>query len=124
LTLPPPPSTTTNTTGAPPDAYIRPIQPKPAVLDARNSSDPAAARIAPLTLSLRLVEDSWVEVMLDGKTTLPYSTKKAGWTNEWHAQRSIILTVGNAGGVQARLNGQDLGNLGPHGRKVKRTFTR
>jgi hypothetical protein len=80
--------------------------------------------MVPLTLSVRLVEESWIEVVLDGKTTLPYSIRKAGWTNEWHAQQSITLKVGNAAGVQAKLNGRDLGRLGQRNKTFKKTFTR
>lgn len=112
------------------DAYIRPIQPRAGILDSvstnpppkTTSSLPAPAK-APLVLSIRLTEDSWIEVVADGRT-FPHRTQKAGWEKEWSAQKSIVLRVGNAGGVQAKLNGQDLGPLGKRAQKIERKFTK
>jgi cytoskeletal protein RodZ len=129
-------TTRTNVPAGSPDAYIRPVQPRAAVLDPRTNTQSSAlapqsstARqpspaAPPLKLSVRLTEDSWIKVVLDGKTELSYRTQKAGWTNEWHAQKSITLSTGNAAGVQAKTNGVDVGSLGPRHVKVTKTFTR
>jgi len=122
------PSPVTNSTATSADAYIRPIQPRAGLLEAANTNLPPRASTlkpaqAPLILSVRLTEDSWVEVVVDGRT-LPYRIQKAGWEKEWPAQKSIVLRVGNAAGVKARLNGQDLGSLGRRSQKVERKFTR
>lgn len=126
-----PTSTATNSSSSNADAYIRPIQPRAGTLETMvtdlppKTTSPTAVPVqAPLTLSIRLTEDSWVEVVVDGKTLLPYRTQKAGWEKEWSAQKSIVLTVGNAAGVHARLNGQDVGTLGRRSQKVVRKFTK
>ena len=38
---------------------------------------------------------------------------------EWQAEGEFLLTVGNAGGVQVRFDGKDLGALGPRGKVVR-----
>jgi cytoskeleton protein RodZ len=123
-------SAATNSSSSSADAYIKPIQPRAGMLEAvgtnassKTASPSAASLQAPLTLSVRLTEDSWVEVVVDGHT-LPYRIQKAGWHKEWSAQKSIVLRVGNAGGVQAKRNGKDVGPLGKRHERVEKEFTK
>ncbi|HIP96835.1 MAG TPA: DUF4115 domain-containing protein [Anaerolineae bacterium] len=43
---------------------------------------------------------------------------EAGTTRSWQGQRSIHLRCGNAGGVEATVNGESLGPLGARGEVV------
>ena len=68
-------------------------------------------------LSLKANQDSWVNVDIDGRISQQYDLK-AGDLIEWKAERVINLDVGNAGGVEADLNGKHLPPLGPAGKSV------
>jgi cytoskeletal protein RodZ len=124
------PRLATNVAPVNPNAYIRPTQPRAAVLDAGKANAPTSAKAAatpaqpapPLLLSIRLVEDSWVEVVVDGKR-FPQRVMKAGTTKEWPAQKSITLRVGNAAGVQVKLNGQEQPPLGARRQTAQKTYS-
>lgn len=64
------------------------------------SRDPRGVHAA-----LRLVAPSWVQVAVDGRQT-PGRTLAAGTTRTYRAQRSLRLTLGNAGGVVLHVNGE------------------
>lgn len=55
-------------------------------------------------------QDSWVSAQADGKSVLA-ETLKAANEKTLRARDRIVLTLGNAGGVQVSYNGKDL-NLG------------
>jgi len=125
--VPPPPRPASNAPPANPNAYIRPMQPRPAVLETKTNAVSAAEQkppAAPLTVSIRLSQDCWVQVVLDGKTTLRYGIKKSGWTYEWPAQKSVRLTVGNAAAAHVRVNGRDQKPLGGPNQKVTINYAR
>lgn len=63
---------------------------------------------------------SWVRVVVDGKE-VSEGTFPAG-TVRTYAGTSIKLRVGNAGGVDIKENGRDLGTLGQTGDVVDHTF--
>lgn len=130
----PKPGTPPATPAPPAEAFIKPSQPKPAVLDPKLQTAPpsrapasspssAAPASAPLVVSVQLIEESWVEVTVDGKK-LPYRTQKAGWSNHWRANKSIALRLGNAGGARVTFNGKELPPLGKRGQPVTRTFSK
>ena len=72
-------------------------------------------------LTLRLTQDSWLSVTVDGKRVL-YETLPAGTVRDFHGAREISLRAGNAGGVNAVIDGQPLGTLGQHGQVEDRIF--
>jgi cytoskeleton protein RodZ len=69
---------------------------------------------------LKLVFDqqSWVQVIIDNQETR-HGMYSAGMSETWTAEESILLRVGNAGGVTVIFDGRDLGRLGPEGRVAK-----
>jgi len=79
-----PPTTTSST------------QPPPATLS------PTPDR--PLVVSLELVEDCWAEIRVDGRRELQ-RVLTAGEILPIAARTSVVLTLGNAGGVRVRVNG-------------------
>ena len=107
-----PPPSVPAATGAPTDA---PAPPPPA-------PDPApepAAPTVPIELVLTLESPSWLEVVADGVVVEPGRTAPAGETLRFEAQLALVVRYGNAGGVRAELNGEDLGPQGASGQVVR-----
>jgi cytoskeleton protein RodZ len=72
---------------------------------------------AGVEVELRIVEYSWLRVVVDGEEVFVGSLE-AGTTQTWHGQESVALRCGNAGGVEATVNGEPLGLLGERGQVV------
>ena len=89
------------------------------------AAPPAAARaLSPAerrTLEVRLTKTTWLLVEIDGSKqlegTFPPGTRKA-----FHGKLAEIRT-GNAGGVDLRVNGKELGTMGHSGGVVQRRVT-
>ena len=85
-------------------------------------SQHAPAALPPgVNLRLQLTQDAWLSVSVDGKREL-YETLPAGTVKEFHGVRAITLRTGNAGGVTATVDGQELGKLGSVGQVEDRVF--
>ncbi|PYQ24894.1 MAG: hypothetical protein DMF81_04205 [Acidobacteria bacterium] len=108
--LPPPSS-------FPPDRVYPPPTPTP-------NAAPAAGGVQGLVLVLTAKQDCWTAVQADGAKRLD-RVLKAGENVTLNAQKEIVLSVGNAGGVSFTLNGRPGVQLGREG-EVRRniTFTR
>lgn len=65
---------------------------------------------------------SWISVTVDGET-VQEGTIQAGEVLEFQGDEEIRARLGNAGGVRAELNGEDLGAQGGQGEVVTVTFT-
>lgn len=74
-----------------------------------------------VNLQLQLTQDSWLSVTVDGKRVV-YETLPAGTVRDFHGVREITLRAGNAGGVNATIDGRSLGSLGQHGQVEERVF--
>ena len=74
-----------------------------------------------MNLQLQLTQDSWLSVTVDGKRVV-YETLPAGTVRDFHGVREITLRAGNAGGVNATIDGRPLGTLGQHGQVEERVF--
>jgi cytoskeleton protein RodZ len=72
---------------------------------------------AGVEVELRIVEYSWLRVVVDGQEVFVGSLEE-GTTRTWRGQESIALRCGNAGGVEATVNGEPLGLLGERGQVV------
>ncbi|GAM11686.1 cytoskeletal protein RodZ [Geobacter sp. OR-1] len=110
-----------------------PVQPQP------SSSKPAAAPVAApvqqtneapvsaapvaepqkegLILKLKVNQDSWLNVDIDGRLSKQYDLK-AGDLIEWKADSLITIDIGNAGGVEGEVNGKPLAPFGAAGKKA------
>jgi cytoskeletal protein RodZ len=82
---------------APPPAPA--VQPTPA--------PPAPEPSAPLEISLDFSQDCWVEAVIDGKNRFA-EQRVQGEALQLRAEKSIVLTLGNAGGVDVQVNGYPL----------------
>jgi cytoskeleton protein RodZ len=72
---------------------------------------------AGVEVELRIVEYAWLRVIVDGEEAF-VGTLEAGATQTWQGRESIALRCGNAGGVEAIVNGEPLGLLGERGQVV------
>jgi cytoskeletal protein RodZ len=81
----------------------------------------AVAPAPPLELEISAKTTSWVKVVVDGKPAFEGSLS-AGNAKTWTAQRELILTTGNAGGIVVTKNNTQLGELGAPGEKREVKF--
>lgn len=85
------------------------------------SMTPLDAEIGSLFLTIEISigpESAWISLKADGKQN--YEGLMLPGTNySINAQKQIILTTGNAGSTQVKLNGKDLGILGKEGEAIR-----
>jgi cytoskeletal protein RodZ len=92
-----------------------PVQrPKPAA-----PGPPAAA--PKRTLEVRLTQRSWLLVDVDGTQRLE-GIFPAGTRKEFHGKNAVVR-AGNAGGVDLKVNGKELGSMGAAGEVTDRSLT-
>lgn len=72
----------------------------------------------PLVLDLDATELSWVVVQVDGGSPQE-ALLRPGEKAQWKAQDQFTVTLGNAGGVRAELNGKPQKPFGPSGKVVR-----
>ena len=71
-----------------------------------------------LVLDLEATELSWVVVQIDHGSPQE-SLLRPGEKSQWKGQDQFILTLGNAGGVKAELNGKPQKPFGPSGKVAR-----
>ncbi|NJM48410.1 MAG: DUF4115 domain-containing protein [Alkalinema sp. RU_4_3] len=116
------PVATTAPSVAPPET----IKPSPSPLASPSSSpspspspSPSAAPTGPNTITLSVTDNSWVEIVVDGKPLLAEELPKG--TQKTISGKTIEVYSGNAGGVSVGMNQappQPLGAPGQLGNKV------
>jgi hypothetical protein len=85
-------------------------------------SDPAAeAQDMSATVRVAALSDCWVKAIVDGETVFS-STMTAGQEQVFEGREAVLLTVGNAGGIEVYYNGEKIGPLGESGEVVKKEF--
>ena len=72
----------------------------------------------PLVLDLEATELSWVVVQVDAGSHQE-ALLRPGEKAQWKAQDQFTITLGNAGGVHAELNGKPQRAFGPSGKVVR-----
>ena len=85
--------------------------------DEADDADPDSVNVV-----VALEESSWMRVMIDGSLYLE-ETVPAGETLPFEGEQEVEIRFGNAGGVIAELNGEDLGVQGNRGEVVTVRFT-
>jgi cytoskeleton protein RodZ len=75
-----------------------------------------------IELALKATEDTWLSVSSDG-TPVFSGLLAANQTKTVESKETANLRVGNAAGLEVRLNGTPLGSLGAHGQIRDLTFT-
>ncbi|MDY7040021.1 MAG: DUF4115 domain-containing protein [Chloroflexota bacterium] len=74
--------------------------------------------VTQVTLEVEIVERAWLLIEVDG-VKAHEGIIEAGDTRSWQGRRSIYLRCGNAGGVEATVNGESWGALGERGEVVE-----
>lgn len=90
------------------------------------SPSPAPSPVAPergLVVDVRVVERTWIEVWVDGRSVLAESVQN-GFSRSFTAEQQVRMRVGNAAGVQVVVNGATQGPLGARGQAVDATWGR
>jgi hypothetical protein len=82
------------------------------------SVDGPVASDEPLVLDLEATELSWVVVQIDAGNHQE-ALLRPGERAQWKAQDQFTVTLGNAGGVRAELNGKPQRPFGPSGKVVR-----
>lgn len=77
---------------------------------------------APVTLVLTFEAPSWLVVAVDGVSPDRGRVVPGGTTLRYEAETAVVVRLGNAGGVRAELNGDELGLQGRPGEVVQRAF--
>ena len=80
--------------------------------------DASATTEEPLTLDLEATELSWVVIQVDGGSPQE-ALLRPGEKARWKGQDQFTLTLGNAGGVKAELNGKPQKPFGPSGKVAR-----
>jgi len=71
-----------------------------------------------LVLDLEATELSWVVVQIDNGSPQE-SLLRPGEKAQWKGRDQFVLTLGNAGGVKAELNGKPQKPFGPSGKVAR-----
>lgn len=97
---------------SPPQAAPPPPQPSaPPPVPVSEPASPAAQ--AKLNIEIEAIEPVWYSATTEaGKIS---STLKAGQSRRFASNERAIVFVGNAGGIDIRVNGKTLGPIGPRG---------
>lgn len=82
----------------------------------------ASATNAPIQVSVHLTDDSWMEVIVDGKTEFEGNLEK-GTKKTWNAKKELKIAAGNAGAVLFSSNQQKEQLLGEPGEVKEITLT-
>ena len=97
----------------------------PAAVSAATAENPAGETVLPesitrqagIVLKLKIIQDSSLNITIDGMISQQYDLR-AGDLIEWKADKVIALDMGNAGGVEAELNGRRLKPFGEQGKSA------
>jgi cytoskeleton protein RodZ len=80
--------------------------------------EPAPVTPAPkevIRVDIQAKEETWIKVDADGKSANPGEILEPGMTRHFGARNSLFLAIGNAGGLDLKINdmaGKDLGKTG------------
>ncbi len=95
--------------------------PSPTPTELFSPTPTVAAASAGVRVTTRIVERSWLRVVVDGQVQLE-TILEAGDEREWIGQQSVTVRCGNAGGTVIILDDQELGAMGAPGQVVERTW--
>lgn len=83
-----------------------------------SAAESATSAEEQLVLDLEATELSWVVIQIDGGSPQE-ALLRPGEKARWKGQDQFILTLGNAGGVKAELNGKPQKPFGPSGKVAR-----
>jgi len=112
-----PPLVTTSAPSSEPPAANTEETPAPeavAITD-RSPASEAAAPVEPVVIELEVREASWFRLSSDGALIVVGEVLPAGTSRRYTANNSMDVGIGNAAGVEFRVNGQPVSSLGRSG---------
>jgi cytoskeletal protein RodZ len=103
-----------------------PALPPPTTAPEVTSAAPEPEALSPTSavrIDIEISETTWIKVTADGTTVDPGEILEPGTTRHFTAQKSIILSLGNAGGLALKINDMPAKSIGKSGqvREVKIT---
>jgi cytoskeletal protein RodZ len=99
----------------------KPVVPQPKTT-AKGTPNKTLASSAPIQASVSLTDESWMEVIVDGKTEFEGNLDK-GTKKTWTAKKELKIAAGNAGAVLISANRQKEQLLGEPGEVKEITLT-
>jgi cytoskeleton protein RodZ len=94
-------------------------KPKAEISEVQNMAVPAPEqREDGYTLKAIVVETTWIRISIDDGEPKEYLLDP-GFRIQWEGQKGFVLLVGNAGGIELELNGQNLGRPGKLGQVMR-----
>lgn len=98
---------------------------QPPVAETSSQQNPVSAAVPQDGVNIQATfnGECWTRVFVDGAFVYE-GVPAAGQIMDWHGVEGVTIRVGNAGGVEISMNGQNLGALGGVGEVLERTFTR
>jgi cytoskeletal protein RodZ len=105
----------------PPTALSRAGDSLPAATNSALVEPVASNHQSPVELEISAKSTSWVKVVVDGKKAFE-GNLSAGKAQTWVAQRELVLTTANAGGLVVTQNNQQPIELGAPGQKRQVKF--
>jgi cytoskeleton protein RodZ len=113
----------------PPVAATPPVQEVPSAapltssVSAAPEPEPVPAPTTAIALDIEAVNQTWIKVNADGRNVSPGEILEPGNSRHFSADSSLNLIVGNAGGVNLKLNDQPMKAIGKSGqvREIKVT---
>ena len=100
-----------------------PTAPGPEEQNNNPAGDPAQTDERDMSATVRVaaLSDCWVKAIVDGETVFS-STLTAGQEQVFEGREAVLLTVGNAGGIEVYYNGDKIGPLGESGEVIHKEF--
>jgi cytoskeleton protein RodZ len=104
-------------TTAPPVAITQETASTPLTPSVSAASEPEsiAAPTSAMTLDIQAIDQTWIKVDADGTNVLPGEILEPGMTRHFNAENSFHLVIGNAGGLNLKLNDQRVKTIGKTG---------
>ncbi|MFC6084611.1 helix-turn-helix domain-containing protein [Sphaerisporangium aureirubrum] len=111
-----------------PVATVDGVKPAATPKATASARPPAASKAAAkpvsdmVTLQVKATKPSWLEISDSKGKQMFRGTLPAGVTSTWKTRKRMQITIGNAGGVDLKVNGKRLGVPGKSGELVTRSF--
>ena len=106
---------------APPTIVSPPTVPASASAPPPTSPSVEPARPIGVHAVATFTASCWVVAVVDGRTVVPGTTYQQGQTLHLHGTRTLVLTLGNAGGAELEVNGHAI-TTGGDGQVVHLSF--
>ncbi len=92
-------------------AFMTPLPTPTIPLTATAVPTPTTPLVNGVRVEVRATDRSWVQVWVDERAQ-PGQEVPAGWSQTYTADNSVRMRVGNAGAIEATVNGNSQGKLG------------